>query len=133
MSLIVWTNEYRVGVESLDADHIVIFSLINHIDESHLSGTDELAIGHILQVLIDRARAHFHREEMLMKKADYAELESHIAEHRKILEELQSLYEAYQDNPSAKVSGEIVEMLSAWLEDHVLETDMKYRPFLSDK
>ncbi|NQU60606.1 MAG: hemerythrin family protein [Rhodospirillales bacterium] len=132
MALIVWTNDFQVGVDKLDADHIMIFSLINHIDEAHLTGSDEKAIGRILQVLIERAFAHFQREEMLMKKHDYPDFEAHAAEHQKIIEELESLYEAYQDKPSADVSREIVEMLSAWLEEHVLETDMRYRPYLSE-
>ncbi|NQV83399.1 MAG: hemerythrin family protein [Rhodospirillales bacterium] len=132
MSLIIWTNEYRVGVDSLDADHIMIFSLINHIDEAHLTGTDEAAIGEILKVLINRAKAHFQREEMLMKKNGYPNFGAHAEEHRRILEELGVLYEAYQDNPRAAISGEIVKLLSAWLEDHILETDMQYRPYLSE-
>ncbi|MBT7943981.1 MAG: hemerythrin family protein [Alphaproteobacteria bacterium] len=133
MSLILWTNDYRVGIDSLDADHIMIFSLINHIDESHLSGADEAAIGEILKVLINRAVAHFNREEMLMKKNGYPEIDAHAEEHRRILEELGVLYEAYQDSPSSAISAEIVKLLSAWLEDHVLETDMQYRSYLSEQ
>lgn len=132
VALIIWTNDYKVGVDSLDADHIMIFSLINHIDEAHLSGTDEQAIGRILHVLIDRAMAHFQREEMLMKRHGYPDLETHAGEHEKIIEDLRNLNEAYQHSPSAAISGEIVKMLAAWLEDHVLETDMRYRPYLSE-
>ncbi|HEY4635354.1 MAG TPA: hemerythrin domain-containing protein, partial [Rhodospirillales bacterium] len=88
MALILWTTDYGVGVDSLDADHIVIFSLINHIDEAHQSGTDEQAIGHVLKVLLDRAIGHFRREEMLMKRHGYPDLEAHAAEHRRIMEEL---------------------------------------------
>jgi len=131
MALIVWNNDYSVGVDSLDADHIMIFSLINHIDEAHQSGTDEKAVGRILRVLIDRAVAHFQREEMLMKKGGYPAYEAHAAEHARIMAELQSLFTAYQESPSAAVSGEIVGLLSAWLQEHVLETDMRYRPFLA--
>jgi len=130
MALIVWTNDYQVGVDSLDADHIVIFSLINHIDEAHLTGTDEAAIGCILKVLIDRAVAHFQREEMLMKKHGYPDLEAHAAEHSRLMVQLRSLYEAYQDNPSPEISSGIIELLATWLEEHVLDTDMRYRPHL---
>jgi len=132
VALIIWTNDYRVGVDSLDADHIMIFSLINHIDEAHLSGTDEQAIGRILKVLIDRALAHFQREEMMMRKNEYPDFEAHAAEHQKIIDELRSLYAAYQDHPSARVSAEIVSLLSAWLEEHVLESDMRYRPYMPE-
>ncbi|HEX9702815.1 MAG TPA: bacteriohemerythrin [Rhodospirillales bacterium] len=132
MSLILWTNNYSVGVDVLDADHIMIFSLINHIDEAHQSGTDERAIGRILQVLMDRATAHFRREERLMEDHGYPDLEAHVAEHRRIMDELQRLHSAYQANPSAQVSREIVELLAEWLDGHVLKTDMRYRPYMGD-
>lgn len=130
MALILWTTEYGVGVDSLDADHIVIFSLINHIDEAHQTGSDEQAIGRILRVLMDRAVGHFRREEIVMKRHGYPDLEAHAAEHRQIMEELSTLYAAYQEKPSAEVSREIVELLAIWLEEHVLKTDMRYRPFI---
>ncbi len=132
MALILWSSDYKVDVDNLDADHIMIFSLINHIDESHQSGSDEYAIGRILKVLIDRAFAHFQREEMMMRRKSYPGYDSHVAEHQKIIDELQSLYEIYRETPSAAVSRESVELLSAGLEDHILVTDMQYRPYLAD-
>jgi hemerythrin len=132
MALILWTTEYSVGVDSLDADHIVIFSLINHIDEAHQSGTDEQAIGRVLKVLMDRAVGHFRREEMLMKRHGYPGLDAHAAEHRRIVEELGRLHAAYQEKPSPEVSREIVELLASWLDGHILETDMRYRPYVRD-
>jgi len=130
MTLIVWTHEYNVGIDSIDADHIIIFSLINHIDEAHQSGTDERAIGRILRVLIDRATAHFQREEMLMRKNGYPDADAHAEQHERIMAELGALFASYEAAPSARISGEIVEMLAAWLEEHVLESDMRYRPYL---
>jgi len=133
VALIVWSTDYQVDVDALDADHIMIFSLINHIDEAHQSGGDENAIGRILKVLIDRAFAHFQREEMIMRRKGYPDYEAHAAEHQKIIEELQTLYEAYLETPSAAVSREIIELLASWLEEHILQTDMQYRPYLSEK
>ena len=52
MALILWKTEYSVGDETLDADHIVIISLINQLDETKLSGRDEAAIGPNLRTLI---------------------------------------------------------------------------------
>ncbi len=34
MALIVWNSDYDVGVDRLNADHIMIFSLINHIHDA---------------------------------------------------------------------------------------------------
>jgi hemerythrin len=45
MTVKLWTNDSKAGVEILDADHIIIFSLINHIDDAHQSCSDKQAIG----------------------------------------------------------------------------------------
>ena len=130
MTQMIWTDEYRVGVNSLDADHITIFSLINHIDEAHQLGRDNVVIRQILEVLMDRALAHFQREEMLMKQNDYPDLQNHVEEHRKIIEDLQTLYTAYKDNSSDTISRALVRTLCSWLEEHILESDMRYSPYM---
>ena len=130
MALIIWTHDYSVGVDSLDSDHIVIFSLINHIDEAKRVGGDEAAVGRILRVLIDRAQAHFRREEALLEKHGYPRLEEHRAAHRLLDQQLEELHTEYERYPSPEVSREIMELLAYWLDEHILQVDMDYKQFL---
>ncbi len=132
MALILWTSDYSVGVESLDADHITVASLINHIHEAKQFGTDEVVIGDILKVVVDHARAHFQREEELLEKYGYPELEQHKKEHRLITEQLEELHEAYQSTPDPDISQEIMELLTFWLVKHILEVDMRYKAYLQE-
>ncbi|NQU61408.1 MAG: hypothetical protein HQ512_09775 [Rhodospirillales bacterium] len=48
------------------------------------------------------------------------------------MSELQSLYTQYRDNPSPAISNEIIGMLSSWLSGHILETDMRYKPYMKE-
>lgn len=130
MALILWKREYSVGIDALDADHIVIFSLINHIDEAKRFGSDESAVDRILEVLMTYARGHFRREEKLLAEYDYPELEKHKEEHRLVEEQLKELHEEYQRAPSLDFSQETMELLSFWLDDHILNVDMRYREYL---
>ncbi len=130
MALIVWDKAYAVGVEALDADHIVIFSPMNHIHEAKQSGTDEGAIGAILKVLLEHANAHFKREEGVLGKYGYPELEQHREMHRVVALQLEELHDAYLASHSPEVSDEIVALLALWLEEHILEADMAYKGFL---
>ena len=82
MSLILWTNDYSVGVEALDADHIMIVSLMNHIDDLKQAGTEEEAVGTVVKALLGVAHTHFRREEGFLKRYDYPEFERHWHEHR---------------------------------------------------
>ena len=130
MSLIMWTNDYSVGVEALDADHIMIVSLMNHIDDLKQDGSEEEAVGTVVKVLLDVAHSHFRREEGFLKKYDYPEFERHWHEHRVLEEQLEELRAAYARTPDPDISQEILELLNFWLVEHILRVDMRYKGFL---
>jgi len=132
MALIIWEKAFAVGVEALDADHIVIFSLINHIHEAKQSGTDESAVATILKVLLNQAHAHFAREEGLLRKYGYPGLERHREMHLMMAARLEELHDAYLASRSPEISDEIVGLLSLWLEEHILEADQAYKDFLQE-
>jgi hemerythrin len=88
MALIIWSGDYSVGVDVLDADHIIVASLINHIDDAKQSGSDESAVGRVLKVLVDHAYGHFAREEALLEEHGYPHLERHRQEHRLLEDQL---------------------------------------------
>jgi len=133
MPLTLWTDDYEVGVESLDGDHIVIFSLINDVDDAIRSGKNEKVVRQILKVLIYHAVAHFQREEMLMRKHGYPGTEAHTAEHFQIMSELQGLLADQENTPAANVSGKVVDVLTTWVNVHVPNSDMQYRVFFKDR
>jgi hemerythrin-like metal-binding protein len=133
MALIVWNYALSVGVDSLDADHIVVASLINHIDDAKQSASDERAVGRILRVLVEHAFAHFTREETLLETHSYPLLEQHRREHRLIEEQLQELCEAYERTADPELSREIMQILHFWLVEHIMKVDMHYKAFLEDK
>jgi hemerythrin-like metal-binding protein len=130
VALIVWKDTMSVGVDVLDADHIIVASLINHIDDAKQSGTDERAIGQILRVLVDHAFAHFAREEALLEARGYPALAEHKREHRLVEEQLQELCEAYARTADPELSREIMQILYFWLVQHIMKVDMHYKSFL---
>lgn len=117
-------------IEALDADHITIVSLMNHIDDLKQSGTDEAAVGTVVKVLLDVAQTHFRREEGFLKSYDYPEFERHWQEHRVLEDQLAELREAYARTPDPDISREILELLNFWLVEHILKVDMRYKGFL---
>lgn len=133
MALIVWSDALSVGVDALDADHIIVASLINHIDDAKQSASDERAVGRILRVLVEHAFAHFAREEALLETHRYPLLERHRREHGLIEEQLQELCEAYERTADPELSREIMHILHFWLVEHIMKVDMHYKAFLADK
>jgi len=131
MSLIIWTKNFSVGNPALDSDHKILMSLINHIHDAKKAGEDETAVASLLETLMDYAQQHFRREEGLMKKCNYPGLERHREEHKMLTGQLSDLLADYHKTRSHETSDEIVEILSFWLVEHILEVDMDYKPLIS--
>ena len=130
MALITWKAAYSVGVDSLDTDHVIITSLINHVDDAKLAGSDEAAIAMILRALIGYSLRHFRREEAMMRAAGYGDLPAHIAQHQLVQDQLTEMYDEYRRTPDPDLSQEIMQLLNFWIVDHILKVDMKYKSIL---
>jgi hemerythrin-like metal-binding protein len=127
MALFLWSEAYSVGVDSLDTDHIILASLINHLDDaSHAECRETVALA-ILKALISYARAHFRREERLMEKHGYPDVTRHRDEHQILEGLLTELFVEYERIPDPETHREIMELLNHWVVDHILKVDMRYR------
>ena len=130
MALVLWTKRYSVGVDKLDADHLVMASLLNHIDEARRYRTDEADVNQVIKVLIDHARRHFRREERLLEKYGYPDLDNHKKLHASIRDKLGRLHKVHSLSLDPADSEAITRLLCAWLDDHLLMADMRYKGFL---
>ncbi|MFZ1415267.1 MAG: bacteriohemerythrin [Defluviicoccus sp.] len=127
MALFIWKSSFSVGVDRLDTDHIIITSLINHIDDAKLSGSDEAAVGMILNALISYSIGHFRREEQLLAEKKDPNLPAHMEQHHMVEQQLADLYADYQRCPDPDTSREIMELLNFWITEHILRVDMTYK------
>ena len=127
MALFIWKSSFSVGVDRLDTDHIIITSLINHIDDAKLSGSDENAVGMIINALTSYSIGHFRREERLLAEKKDPDLPAHTEQHHMVEQQLADLYADYQRCPNPDTSTEIMELLNFWITEHILRVDMKYK------
>jgi hemerythrin len=99
-----WTVTYLVGVPQLDKDHEVIFEelekLYNLLKEG---GSQEDMLEQALLVRKE-ARLHFAGEEALMEWLGYHEIDLHIAEHKMLMDQINSLLDEIREGllPSEK-------------------------------
>lgn len=128
MALITWQDSYSVGVELIDADHQLLVSLINQLDDAMTSGAGADTVGSVLNVLIEYTETHFGREELLMEKGGYPELEPHKREHAKLTAKVREIVEQYNAGNVGRLDHEVMDFLKTWLTGHILGVDRKYTP-----
>ncbi|WP_404380779.1 bacteriohemerythrin [Caenispirillum salinarum] len=130
MALITWQDSYSVGVDMIDADHQLLVSLINQLDDAMTSGAGADTVGSVLNVLIEYTETHFGREELLMEKGGYPELEPHKKEHAKLTGQVRAIVDRYNAGDIGSVDAEVMEFLKNWLTGHILGVDRKYTPYV---
>ena len=128
----IWTEDYSVGIEELDRQHRKLFELINKLSDHTVELSSLGEKSDILNELISYAIEHLEYEESLLTEHGYPETDNHKEKHAHYLEKFNALL---KDSKSGEevFSDDLVSFLQNWWRHHVLEEDMKYKPFFAEK
>jgi hemerythrin len=132
MPPIVWTDEYAVGVETLDAQHRTLLEVACRFEEAARAGRDRRAGAALLEELLRYVGAHFAHEERMMARHGYPGLETHRRLHRGLGERV-AASGAQQAAGASREPAQSVTLIIEWLRAHILETDKPYGPFFAGK
>lgn len=128
----VWKDEYSVGIESLDNDHRKLLNLINNLQTAvHYHTGDEFE-KKALHEVIDYTKYHFDREEKMLEKAGYEDLEAHKQQHKDMIKKIDGFVQEYEKHGYAALE-EVALFLKQWLVEHINGTDQEYSSLLKSK
>ena len=131
MELIQWQEEYSVGVPEFDEQHKGLVMLINRLTEA---GHRPERITSALDALDRYAKEHFRAEEALMTSRSYENFDEHRKQHHAFEEWLQAVKVVYNFSSSPDYFADTVNtFLRNWLINHILKTDMAYKPVLAKR
>ncbi len=131
MPIIKWRDSFSVGVQKFDDEHKL---LINIINEMFLIVRDQKSIDHLnvlINKLIQYTQVHFTEEEDAMEKAGYPALDEHKAIHGNLLNDV-TVFKERVENGEEEAITNFYHFLRDWLLTHIIEEDMRYKPFLAD-
>lgn len=114
-----WGEQYSVGNEVIDIQHQRLFEIGKNIINADL-GSLYVFVSELHQC----ADEHFSSEEAYMRSIGYPEIETHIALHKTLLQELTDILT--KKVRKHKTPEEIKNFFLCWLLDHVMMQDMKY-------
>ena len=126
MEEVVWTEAFSVGVPLLDQQHQKLVELINRLLAFDDADASE-SYHNVLYDLLSFAKLHFQTEETLMRMHRYPGLAAQVEEHAGYLDKLKDFGADVRDGV-IDVRGLNV-YLRAWWIEHIVESDMAYRPF----
>lgn len=129
-----WSDDLRIGVPAMDADHKDLFRLCNDFIDAVHAQSPAAALAVSMSAVVERLRRHFQVEEDMLDRHGYPSLAAHRAEHDRLLanaERLMARWPAAENDEAWKhLVLETAEYLHRWLKDHVSVNDRPYTPFL---
>lgn len=132
MELVTWLESYSVGNQKLDGQHQRILAMINALGEAMLAGNERAALMKIFSDLAGYAKTHFKFEESLLEEAGYPGLVEHRERHVDLNRRLADYYRTFYTDRTPQTAA-VMDFLQHWLFDHILEEDMRYSEYLSEK
>ncbi len=132
MPIIDWSESLRVGVNTVDEQHVKLVTLVNQLYDAMVAGKGKVVVGQVLTELIDYTVYHFKTEEEFFKKYGYPNAADHIREHNDLTRTAKELKVAYDSN-KATVTFDTMKFLKDWLVNHIMKSDKAFGPFLAGK
>ena len=130
MALMTWTKEqYGTNVGVCDDQHKEIFRMLNDLHEAAANG-NRLAVGKLLDELINYVVMHFQTEEKMMQAKGYPDFAVHKAEHDKVVATCASVQSAFHAG-TGEVNQDTTRFVCDWLNNHIPKFDMVYGPCLN--
>ncbi|MCK5521329.1 MAG: hemerythrin family protein [Candidatus Marinimicrobia bacterium] len=125
MEHVVWKDEYSVKNEIIDAQHKSLCHLINELIDCSKDETKCKLFESIIDKLIKYVEVHFATEEKYFKETDFILADQHIEEHQNFIQKVNDVAGDFYSMQLAETE-QILEFLTTWLQDHILNTDQKY-------
>ena len=129
MVLIEWKEEFETGVVKIDEQHKELMRLINEVHVEMLKGKEKSSLIILFEELFNYVIIHFATEEQMMKKYRYEEFENHQKQHIKLKEKMLKKKIDYEEK-NITLSMQIMILLKDWLQNHILETDLKFAEYM---
>lgn len=131
MDIITWDETYSVGIDLLDQQHKKIVSIINQLITHNELDVRSEAISDLLSDLTQYAHNHFLTEEAVLEKFNYDSIDDQKKEHK---EYRLKIVNFCMDTVDHKISvpQNLKEYIYHWWKDHILISDMAYKPFFEN-
>lgn len=132
MAQFAWNDaELSVGNAMMDRDHRQMVKLANDVFFAMQQHESKAALLASLDKLIAFTQEHFKREEEIMQRIQYLELESHKLQHDKLSREVLELHARFNSG-KAMLSIEVSKFLNVWVFRHILHDDMELAVAIRD-
>ncbi len=131
--VITWSDELSVGIEEIDTQHKGLIEMLNRLYQNAIETQSDIeTVKAILRELVEYTIVHFATEESLFRIFKYPDTEAHTRQHNELKEQVQEIVEKVERGEQT-VNMEMIHFLRKWLRHHIMMSDKKFAPFLTER
>ena len=123
MALLKWTENYLLGIDSLDFEHKDLFERINDLYEACVAHQDAATVSDCLGQLHTRLSAHFALEEQTMREMKNPHYEAHKREHDRFLDEVTETVSSFGTPEGTDDIDAFAQRVNDWIINHITTFD----------
>ncbi|HVI50050.1 MAG TPA: hemerythrin family protein [Candidatus Sulfotelmatobacter sp.] len=127
-----WEEDYKIGLPEMDAEHLVLFALINQIEINVNGEKADDCLRDVLGALLSYVTFHFSHEQEVMAAHGYPGLADHIRQHEEFSKTVHAMAEDDAEGgleAALKLRGVVLN----WLINHILRADADYAAYIRGK
>lgn len=132
MALVEWSEEFSVGIESIDEQHKKLLNMLNALQFAVEQGKEESILHEIFVGLALYTQKHFDYEEQLLASHGYDEFESHKREHEILKVQVKTLQHRFESKEGV-ITGALIDFLKEWWTEHIQGSDQKYSAYMQER
>jgi hemerythrin-like metal-binding protein len=132
MALLSWDASYSVGIDSIDAQHSVLFQALNDLHTAMLKGKTKEVTGRLLRELLAYTCRHFSAEESMLARNSYPDLAQHRKLHIELTDQVRDYVDRFERGEAA-ISVHLLTFLRDWLNNHIRREDRAYSGWLAQR
>ncbi|MBK5938839.1 bacteriohemerythrin [Halochromatium roseum] len=130
MPLLQWDDRFSVQVDSIDAEHKKLIAMINALHDAMRQQRSRAVQQRVINGLVSYTRIHFVNEERLFVAHGYPDAAAHKQEHARFIFKVKAFQDDFERGKLG-LSIDLMNFLSDWLRDHIMESDQRYSAYLT--
>jgi hemerythrin-like metal-binding protein len=129
MRTLQWPTKYDIGIEAIDDDHRELYAVMRDIHDSIETG-DLAHTKALTEDFIGLAKAHFAREQEMLLRVRFPDVEEHIRHHAAIIAKARELKAIREDKAGKTEAAHLYDELLSVLLDDIVRGDHYFKSFL---
>ena len=132
----IWKEQYRIGIERIDSQHIELFHRVTDFVETLQRPGDwaeqSLKVASTMRFMQQYVITHFRDEETFQRLVHYPNAEEHARIHAAFCAVIQDFANRFEQNGYQKPDAQqLAGKLLAWLINHIVVTDHKIADYVN--